>query len=128
VRRDQAELRSEKREVAHDVAAGRPRAAAGDHRDLRDDRRDLRDDRRDLRDDQRDAARERATLARLEGISGEWSRLQGRMAPPALERKRALLVELTGMARAEVAQDRQEIREDRREKREDQREAAEHRR
>jgi hypothetical protein len=36
-----------------------------------------------------------------------------------LNRKRALLVELTGMARAELREDRHELREDRRETRED---------
>ena len=87
-------------------------------RDVRDDRRDLRDDRRDLRDDRRDARR-------VAAIRSDFSRLQGRMDRRSLERKRAMLVELNVMAKAELREDRRELGEDRRELREDRRETRE---
>jgi len=118
VRQGRREVRSERREVARDLDAGRPGAAAKDRRDLHDNRRDLRDDRFD-------AERERQQLVRLEGIAGEWNTLRGHLAPPALDRKRALLAQLADLARAEVAADRRELHEDRHEMREDRRERAE---
>ena len=86
--------------------------------DVRDDRRDLRDDRRDLRDNRRDARR-------VAAIRSDFSRLQGRIDRRSLERKRAMLVELNVMAKAELREDRRELGEDRRELREDRRETRE---
>jgi hypothetical protein len=120
VRRDRAEVRSERRELRGDVAAGDAAATAGDRHDLRDDRRDLRDDRRDR-------AVEVGTAQRRGGIAVELASLHGRTAPPELARKRALIAELVGIARAESRQDRRETREDRREIREDRRETWEDR-
>lgn len=94
--------------------SGREVGSADSRPELRDDRRDLRDDRRDLRDDRRD-------LARVSAIRSDFHALRGRMDRRALDRKRALLAELTRMARAELREDRREVREDRRELREDRR-------
>ncbi len=80
------------------------------HRDAYDGHRERRDDRRDLRDDRRD-------LRRVAAIEHEFGSLRGRMDRRALDRKRTLLVELHGMARAELREDRREIREDRRDAR-----------
>jgi hypothetical protein len=102
--RSRAELRRDARDDRRD-----------DHRDLRDDRRDVRDDRRDLRDDRRD-------MRRVEAVRAEMHALRGRMNPRSLDRKRALLVELTQMSFAELREDRGELREDRGELREDRRE------
>jgi hypothetical protein len=114
VRESRHELRKDRREIRRDVREVRA-----------DDPRDARDDRRDLRDDVRDARVERDMAARREAIQSELRGLRGRMAPPALDRKRALIADLVGLAQAELAQDHQEMREDRRELREDRRESNE---
>lgn len=113
---DRAQIRQDRREVAQD------------QRQIADDRRDLRDDRRDAQDDRRDANREAAQGARIRAIQQEFAGLAGRMDPPSLDRKRALIAEAAGLQRAEVAGGRQELREDRRELREDKRELREDRR
>ena len=111
------EARGELQRARAEAAAER-REGEWDRHDLRDDRRDLRDDRRDLRDDRRDARR-------IAAIRDDFSRLQGRMDGRSLDRKRALLVELNQLARAELHEDRRELGEDRRELREDRREMRE---
>jgi hypothetical protein len=116
VHRSAHEVRSEGREVRRDMATGRP--VHGDMRDMRDDRRDLRDDWRDLQ-------LEKATLRKLQSMSEEWSRLEGRMDRRGLDRKRLLLGDLVVMARRELSQNRKEMQEDRREMREDRRERRE---
>jgi hypothetical protein len=118
VRKDGAEMRSDRREVRQDVAAGMPGKTANDTRDLRDDRRDKRDDQRDL-------AREQIQASRRYQIAQEYRGLMNRVDQPSMDRKRVLLVELIGIARNEVRQDRQEAREDRKELREDRRETRE---
>lgn len=122
VRRDGAEVRSDRREVVRDVRTGHTGGQ------LADDARDLRDDRRDRRDDRRDLGHELGAAGRRGDIAVEYKTLSGRMDAPSLDRRRALLVELIGIARAELAGDRQETREDRRERREDRRETREDRR
>jgi hypothetical protein len=81
-------------------------------RDGDEGRRERRDDRRDLRDDRRDARR-------IMAIEADFRALRGRMDRRALDRKHALLVELHGLARAELREDRRELREDRRDARDD---------
>jgi hypothetical protein len=122
VARNNREVRASRREVARDV---RRDASAGEQRD---DRHDLRDDRRDRRDDRRDARAEARTLERRTEIATELRDLLGEYDDPSLDRKRALLGELTVMARAEVSANERELREDRRERREDRRERREDRR
>lgn len=119
--RSQNEVGRSRREVGRDVGRGQPVRAA-------DDRRDLRDDRRDSRDDRRDAQREVIDNNRLRALQSQYAALAGRFDPPSLDRKRALLVTLNGLAAAELAGDRRENREDRRELREDRREIREDRR
>jgi len=121
VRRDNVEVRGDAREIRRDAAQGAPLKAAGDVRDIRDDRRDRRDDRRDL-------GKEVVQASRRYQIATEYRGLVGREDPGSQDRKRALLVELVGIARAELRGDRQELREDRRELREDRRELREDRR
>lgn len=120
VRRSANEVRDERREVRHDEREGRHAAAAAD-------RRDVKDDKRDLRDDVRDAQKERAALDRYQGMLRELDSLFGRMDPPAVERKRAILGELIARARGELHEDAKEIREDKRELREDRHETREDR-
>jgi hypothetical protein len=119
--RSAGEVRRDRREVAGDVARGRPGRAADDVRDLNRDRRNLADDRRDL-------AIEVAQGQRVQAIRTEYAALAGRMEPASLDRKRALLAEVVGLQRAEVRNGVQELREDRRERREDRRELREDRR
>ena len=122
VRQGQRELASDRREiVGNNVHRAGPAVRA-------DDRRDLRDDRRDLHDDRRDAAREAGKAGRLSALASDWASLRGRADPLSLDRKRAILSELNGFARQELAENRQEAREDRRELREDRRETREDRR
>ncbi len=71
---------------------------------------------------QRELASERAET------QVELASLRGRRAPFELDRKRALIAELVGLARGEIAADRREIGEDRRELREDRRESRDDRR
>ena len=118
VRKDNGEVRTDRREVRQDVAAGMPGKTVNDTRDMRDDRRDKRDDQRDLAKEQMQDARRRA-------ITQEYRGLVNRVDQPSLDRKRALLVELIGLAKNEVRQDRQETREDHKELREDRRETRE---
>ncbi|HEY8206950.1 MAG TPA: hypothetical protein VIG99_05695 [Myxococcaceae bacterium] len=118
VRKDNAELRSDHREVRQDTGMGMPVKAANDTRDLRDDRRDKRDDQRDL-------AKEQIQASRRHQIAVEYRGLVNRIDRPSMDRKRALLVELIGIARTEVRGDHQEMREDHREMREDRREIRE---
>jgi len=54
-------------------------------------------------------------------IEQEFASLRSRMDRRSLDRKRTLLVELHGMARAEFHEDRRELREDRRDARDDSR-------
>ncbi len=119
--RSQSEVGRSRREVGRDVGRGQPVRAA-------DDRRDLRDDRRDVNDDRRDARRESIDNNRLRDLQSQYAALAGRFDPPSMERKRAVLVTLNGLAAAELAGDHKEIREDRRETREDRREIREDRR
>jgi len=119
LRRDNREVRASRREVARDVASGAPVS------EVAGDRHDLRDDRRDRRDDRRDAAAEQQSQLRRRQIANELGDLAGRLEAPALDRKRALLGELIGLAQTETADNRREIHEDRRERREDRRERAE---
>jgi hypothetical protein len=63
--------------------------------------------------------------ARRRSIAQEYRGLMNRVDAPSLDRKRTLLVELIGIARAEVRQDKQETREDHKELREDRRETRE---
>ncbi len=114
VRRDRGELRSDFREIRGDG--------------VMDGRRDLRDDRRDLRDDRRDLAREQVQASRRHQIAMEYRGLSGRLDGYSVDRKRALLAELVGIARHELRGDHQELREDRQELREDRRETREDRR
>lgn len=118
VRKDNAELRSDRREVVQDKAMGTPVKAANDVHDMRDDRRDKRDDQRDL-------AKEAVQASRRHQIATEYRGLMNRADAPSMDRKRVLLVELIGIARAEVRGDRQEMREDHKELREDRRETRE---
>lgn len=119
--RSAAEVGRSQREVGRDVAQGRPVRAA-------DDRRDLRDDRRDAADDRRDVAREGNQNNRLRAVHTEYAGLVGRVDPPSLARKRALLGEVQRLAIGELREDKREIREDKRELREDKREIREDRR
>lgn len=119
--RSQNEAGRSRRELGRDVVRGQPVRAA-------DDRRDLRDDRRDAVDDRRDAQREVFDNNRLRALYSEYSGLAGRIDPPAVGRKRAILVSLNNMAAAELRGDQREIREDHREIREDRRELREDRR
>ncbi|WP_242343444.1 hypothetical protein [Anaeromyxobacter terrae] len=112
--RAEHEARLEVRDARGELRQGRAEAASERRDDWRDDRRDARDDRHDLRDDRRDARR----VAR---IRDDFARLQGRMERRALDRKRAMLVELGHLARAELREDRRELREDRGELRENRR-------
>lgn len=109
---DRRDLRRSRREV-------RRGAASGSTADLRDDVRDLRDDRRDLRQDRRNDAR-------VAAIATEVKSLGSSQEARALDRKRALLGELTTLAKSALREDREERREDRRELREDRREAGGH--
>jgi hypothetical protein len=119
-RRDRGALAAVDRAVEDELAREWRETRVEMARDRQEIRRDVRDgDRRDFRDDRRDAAVERGVAGRRGEIAQELRSLRGRFGPPALDRKRALLDELVGLARAELAQDRQEIREDRREGRED---------
>lgn len=97
-------LERELHEARRELAESRHAARADRH----DDRSERRDDRRDLRDDRRDARQ-------LEALRSEFAGLRGRMGHRALDRKRAVIVELTHVARAELREDRREWREDRRE-------------
>ncbi len=90
-------------------------------RGYRDRDRTVRDDRRDRRDDLRDRNLEARSMSRRSAISAEWNALIGWQDRVSLGRKRALLSELSKMARAELRQDARETREDRRELREDRR-------
>ena len=108
-------------EARRDMVRGQPVRAA-------DDRRDARDDRRDARDDRRDVAREAGENNRLRAMHAEYNGLMGRLEPPAVARKRQILVDLNVLAQREINQNRKEIQEDRREKREDVRERREDRR
>lgn len=119
--RSQNEVRADRREVGRDNMRGQPFRAA-------DDRRDLRDDRRDARDDRQDARREMGENNRIRIIQQEYGSLANRLDPPAVNRKRALIVELNIMANREIREDMKEKREDVREKREDRRELREDRR
>lgn len=119
IRRDNREIGSDKREVRRDAPGTAQKA---------DDRRDLRDDRRDRRDDVRDRNVEAAGMARRAAIGNEYRALVGKYDPPAVGKKRALIVELSQMASVEIRQDNRELREDRRELREDRRETREDRR
>ncbi len=114
--RAEHEARLEVRDARGELRRQQAEVASDRRDDWRDDRRDARDDRRDLRDDRRDARR-------IAAIRDDFARLQGRMERRALDRKRALLVELSSLARAELHEDRRELREDRGELREDRREA-----
>lgn len=119
--RSQNEVGRSRNEVVRDNMRGQPVRAA-------DDRRDLRDDRRDARDDRRDAARETNENNRLRAMHAEYSGLLNRLDPPAVGRKRQILVDLNLIAQKEIRDNRKEIQEDRREKREDIRERREDRR
>lgn len=119
--RSQNEVRNDRREVGRDNLRGQPVQAA-------DDRRDLRDDRRDAKDDRRDARREMGENNRIRAIQQEYASLANRLEPPAVSRKRALIVELNVMASKEIREDVKEKREDVKEKREDRRELREDRR
>ncbi|HEY3451254.1 MAG TPA: hypothetical protein VGK67_33155 [Myxococcales bacterium] len=121
VGRSEREVRDERREVRRDEASGHPGKEAAD-------RRDLRDDKRDLRDDVRDAQAERAKMNRYVELLREVAGLEGRMEPPALERKRMIIGEMIARARGEIREDQEEIREDKRELREDRHETREDRR
>ena len=65
---------------------------------------------------------------RLRALHQEYSGLMNRLDPPAVSRKRAILVDLNRLASAEVRGDVKEKREDVKEKREDRRELREDRR
>lgn len=97
------ELHEARREVAR--SRQEVRRDGCDDRDRRDDRRDLRDDRRDAR--------------RIAALRAEFHDLRGQMSRRALDRKRAVIVELQRLARLELREDRRELREDRREARAD---------
>ena len=105
-----AELQSEAEESRAELA-----------RDRHEVRRDVRhgEDRRETRDDVWDLRREQAIAARRDAIARELGALRGDTHSRALERKRALMVELVGLARGELAADVGETREDRRELRQD---------
>jgi hypothetical protein len=120
-------LESERREARVEVASARAEVR-DERRDVHDGRGDPRDDRRDLRDDRRDLRDDRRDLQRVKELDKEWSRLRGRIDRRSVERKRAVLVELARLTRAEVHEDGRELREDRREVREDRRDGFEHRR
>jgi hypothetical protein len=122
VREDKAEVRSDRRELKQDVALGRRPGVVAD------DARDLGRDKANLADDRRDAAAERLSRERLMAIQGQLGGLAGRFDPQSVQQKRALYGEVLGLARAEIAGDKQERREDRRELREDRRETREDRR
>ncbi|SEM88250.1 hypothetical protein SAMN05444354_12513 [Stigmatella aurantiaca] len=96
-----------------------------DHHELHDarGRREFQDAQHDRRDDVRDVRRESESLKRTRVIQRELEDLYGRMDRNSLHHKRALMMELLQLARAEQAQNRKEIREDRRESREDRRQA-----
>ena len=121
LRQDRREKASDRHELAKDAVQGKPVQAVDDRRVLRDDRRDLRDDRRDL-------AQESAAQARVRALDAELAGLVGKVDLPSLDRTRAVIVELQGLAAKEVGQNGQERREDRRELREDRRETREDRR
>ncbi len=112
--RAEHEARLEVRDARGELRQERAEAASDRRGEWGDDRRDARDDRRDLRDDRRDARR-------VAAIRDDFARLQGRMERRSLDRKRAMIVELGRMARAELHEDRRELREDRGELREDRR-------
>lgn len=98
------------RTLAREVREGRldlARSRGEIRRDAYDGRWERRDDRRDLRDDRRD-------LRRVALIEREFGSLRGRMDRRSLDRKRTLLAELHGLARAELREDGWELREDRR--------------
>jgi hypothetical protein len=99
--------------------------ARRDHHEVHDarGRGQYQDARRDQRDDVRDVRTEAAFLKRTRVIQRELDGLYGRMDRNSLHNKRALMVELLQLARAEQAQNRKEIREDHRESREDRRQA-----
>lgn len=122
VARSNSEVRSDRREEARDYS--QPTAPGV----RADDRHDARDDRRDRADDQRDLGVETRQQHQKRAIAAELNTLYGRQDPNALTRKRALIIELSELARAEVHQDAQEKKEDNREIREDRRETREDRR
>lgn len=122
VREDKREVRGDRRELRQDVALGRRPGVVAD------DARDLGRDKANLADDRRDAAVERLSRERLMTIQGQLGGLAGRFDAPSVQQKRALYAEVLGMARAEIAGDKQERREDHRELREDRRETREDRR
>lgn len=108
VQRSAAEVRGSQRDVRNRPYAGR-------------ERRDVRDDRRDLRDDVRDAQKEAAQNQRRYNIALELNGIAGRLDPPALERRRALMIQLMHEAGYEYQETVKEGMEDRRELREDRR-------
>jgi hypothetical protein len=134
-RRDRRQLAAIDDAVLRELAADRAETrveVARDAREVRDARREVRaddrdgrwgdaDDRHDFRDDRRDLEAERRIAHRRAEIDRDLRALRGRYGPPALERRRALVVELVGLARGELSGDVRELREDRRELREDRR-------
>jgi hypothetical protein len=74
--------------------------------------RDGAESRTDRRDDQEDLHRDVKTQDWRRALAVKWKALVGKSDPASLDRKRALLVEFDGLARSELARDRQERRED----------------
>ena len=126
--REVAEARREPRRSSRELRGSRreTRYAPGPT-----DRYDRGDDRRDRRDARVDQAQARFDVARTRQIRDELRALQpdferGRASARDVRQKRALLAELTSMARRELGEGREEMHEDRVETREDRRERAEH--
>lgn len=128
LRDDRREIKRDSREVRDDRRDLRRDEATGHHGREGHDRRDLHDDKTDLRDDVRDAEKEKAAKERFAALAREVADLAGRVDPPALDRKRAIIGEMLGRAHGEIREDHKELREDRRELREDRHETREDRR
>ena len=119
------ELGEGRKEIAQDR-----REVGRDTREVREGRREawetgdrgeVREERRERRDDVRDTKRKIAMHRERRRIALELQALAARRDPAALDRKRALTVEMINLARHELGQDVRERREDRREMREDRR-------
>ncbi|HUL59558.1 MAG TPA: hypothetical protein VLU43_09805 [Anaeromyxobacteraceae bacterium] len=83
-----------------------------DREEVRGD--ELRDDRRDEHQDRRALHEDRHALERLKQLRGEFAMVRGRMDRRGLDKARALLGELTELARREVREDQRRVGQDRR--------------
>jgi hypothetical protein len=122
VRQDRREVRSDRREIqGNQIQDAPPVVRVDDRHDLRDDRRDRSDDRRDASAERRELAAKRRIAVRLHGLDGKYDE-------SSLVARRAMIVDLVGLAGGEIRQDATEKHEDVRELREDRHETREDRR